>query len=153
MGKVSAQYAGSTTRTTIRTQQQSLTGEWYTTEATAITRTDLARQLAPRRQPALYLLPAAAAAILTVMLLCSVGLMANDPGGLTPTGALGVVMVLLIMAGLLAGAIALTVVLWRRHQAQLPDFHRRLRHWQSQFYCARCDMTFVPAARRLPTAD
>ncbi|MEV0132601.1 hypothetical protein AB0H83_29595 [Dactylosporangium sp. NPDC050688] len=131
-------------------QQQSLTGEWFTARGTATTRTHLARRLAPPRLSAWYMLPAAAAAVLAVMLLGSVGLIVNDPSGLTPSMVLGVAMVLLMLAGMLAGAVMLTVVGRRQHQAKLPQFHQRLKYWRSLFYCARCDKTFVPSTRRTP---
>ena len=150
VGKVSALHAASTTQTTVRMQQQSLTGEWFTARGTATTRTYLARRLAPPRLPAWYVLPAAAAAVLAVMLLGSVGLIVNDPSGLTPSMVLGVVMVLLMLAGMLAGAVVLTVVGRRQHQTKLPEFQRRLQHWRSLFYCVRCDKTFVPSTGRTP---
>ncbi|GAA1566164.1 hypothetical protein GCM10009827_104800 [Dactylosporangium maewongense] len=135
----------------MRVPQQSLTGEWYMARGTAVTRTHLARRLAPPRLPAWYLLPAAAGVLLALMALCSVAALVDDPGRLTPSALLGVVMVVLILTGLVVGAVVLTVIGWQKHQTQLPAFRLRLQHWQSQFYCKRCDMTFVPATRGAPT--
>ncbi|MGI5243244.1 hypothetical protein [Dactylosporangium sp. CA-139066] len=150
VGKVSTLHAASTTRTTVRVPQQSLTGEWHMARGTAITRTHLARRLAPPRLPARYMLPAVAAVVLAVMAVCSLGALADDPSRLTPSGLLGVIMVVLILAGLLVGAVVLTVIEWRKHQAKLPGFRLRLQQWQGLFYCTRCDKTFVPATRRVP---
>jgi hypothetical protein len=147
VGKVSVLHAASTTRTSVRVPQQSLTGEWYMAHGTAVTRTYLARRLAPPRLPAWYLFPAVAAVIFALMALGSLGALVDDPDRLTPSALLGVVMVVVILMGLVAGATVLTVIGWRKHQTKLPDFRRRLQHWERQFYCKRCDMTFVPATR------